>query len=53
MADPPAYPGVPRWVKMSAIIAIVSIILITVMMLSGIGGPHGPGRHLRPMASVA
>lgn len=46
MADPPAYPGVPRWVKMSAIIAIVSIVLITMMMLSGIGGPHSPGRHL-------
>jgi hypothetical protein len=46
MAEPPAYLGVPRWVKMSAIIAVVSILLITMMMLLGIGGPHGPGRHL-------
>lgn len=47
MAGPPSYPGVPRWVKVSGIIALVLVVLIVVLLLGG-GGPgrHGPGRHM-------
>lgn len=34
--------GMPRWVKISGIIAIVLITLLIVLMLFG---DHGPGRH--------
>ena len=37
--------GTPRWVKVSAIIAVVVVALVAVMLLAG-GGEHGPGRHL-------
>jgi hypothetical protein len=38
--------GTPRWVKVSAIIALVLVVLVVVMLLVG-GGPggHGPSRH--------
>jgi hypothetical protein len=37
-------PGMPRWVKVSAIIAaVLAILLVIVMLLSGSG--HGPRRH--------
>ncbi len=45
MADLPAYPGTPRWVKVSGIIALVLVLLVVVMMFAG-GGSHGPGRHI-------
>lgn len=39
-----ASPGMPRWVKTSAIVAVIIVaILIVVMML--VGGEHGPGLH--------
>ncbi len=43
MADPPPYPGTPRWVKVFGIIVIVVVLLVVAMMF--IGGEHGPGRH--------
>jgi hypothetical protein len=43
MADPPPYPGTPRWVKVFGIIVIVAVLLVVAMMF--IGGEHGPGRH--------
>ena len=46
MAEPRSYPGTPRWVKVSGIIAIVLVLLIVVVAFAGIGGPHGPSRHL-------
>lgn len=46
MADQPPYPGMPRWVKISGIILGVMILLVFILLVSGIGGPHGPGRHL-------
>jgi hypothetical protein len=44
---PPPYPGTPRWVKVSGIVAGGLIALAAIIMLAGIGGPHGPGRHMR------
>ena len=43
MAEPPSYPGTPRWVKVFGIIVIVLILLVVARVL--IGGEHGPGRH--------
>ena len=40
-----AYPGIPRWVKVSGIVVLVLVLLVVVMMVSG-GGGHGPGRHV-------
>ena len=34
----------PRWVKASAIVAVVLLLLIGGLMVFG-GGSHGPGRH--------
>lgn len=39
--------GTPRWVKVFAIIAIVLVLLVGFVLFTGVGGPHGPGRHLR------
>jgi hypothetical protein len=36
--------GMPRWVKVSAVVAAVLVALVVVMLL--VGGDHGPGRHL-------
>jgi hypothetical protein len=46
MADLPPYPGTPRWVKVSGIIALVLVLLVGIILLTGLGGAHGPGRHL-------
>lgn len=49
--DHGAPPGMPRWVKVSAIVVGVLILLVVGVMLIGghEGGPgpggHGPGRH--------
>jgi hypothetical protein len=57
MADPPANggtgigpdrestTGTPRWVKVFGVIATVAILLLVILMLTGRGGGHGPGRH--------
>lgn len=44
MANPPPYPGMPRWVKVFGIIIIVLVLLLVIMLL--LPGDHGPGRHL-------
>jgi len=36
--------GAPRWVKVSAAIAVVAALLVVALLLTG-GGSHGPGRH--------
>jgi hypothetical protein len=46
MAEPRSYPGTPRWVKVSGIIAIALVLLVIIVIFTGIGGPHGPSRHL-------
>ena len=45
MADLPPYPGAPRWIKISGIVAGVLILLIAILLVGG-GGRHGPGRHV-------
>lgn len=36
-----AAPNAPRWVKVSAVIAVVLLAFVAVALLTG----HGPGRH--------
>jgi hypothetical protein len=45
-ANPSPYPGTPRWVKVLGIIILILIILAVIALATGLGGPHGPGRHL-------
>ena len=42
--DAPRPPGAPRWVKASALVALVVVLLLVAVMLLS-GGEHGPGRH--------
>ena len=35
--------GTPRWLRVSAIIALVLVVLVVVMLV--VVGGHGPGRH--------
>lgn len=48
LADPPPYPGTPRWVRAFVAIGIILALLVAIALLTGLGGPHGPGRHLPP-----
>jgi hypothetical protein len=41
----PAAAGTPRWVKVFIGIALVAAILVVILLVSGRGGGHGPGRH--------
>jgi hypothetical protein len=45
MADRPPYPGIPQWVKVFGIIGIVVALLVVIILVTGVGGEHGPGRH--------
>lgn len=37
--------GMPRWVKVFAIIALVVGVLLVIILLTGGPGEHGPSRH--------
>ena len=37
--------GMPRWVKITLVIAAVLALIVVAGMVTGIGGEHGPGRH--------
>ena len=37
--------GMPRWVKVFGIIALVVVVLFLILLLTGGPGRHGPGRH--------
>jgi hypothetical protein len=52
MADHESPPSTPRWVKVFLIIAIVLALLFVIMHLTGIGGEHGPGRHMQSSSSI-
>jgi hypothetical protein len=45
MADQSSY-RTPRWVLVTGIIVLGLAILVSIVLLTGIGGEHGPGRHL-------
>ena len=45
MADQPPY-STPRWVRIVGIIALVLVLLVGILFLTGVGGDHGPGRHM-------
>ena len=36
----------PRWVKVFGIIVLVAVLLVVVILVTDIGGEHGPGRHI-------
>ena len=36
----------PRWVRVALIVVGVLVVLFVVLRLTGVGGEHGPGRHL-------
>jgi hypothetical protein len=44
-ASTTAYPGTPRWVKVSGLIVLVLVLLIVGVLVAG-DGQHGPGRHM-------
>ncbi|UOY03087.1 hypothetical protein [Blastococcus sp. PRF04-17] len=44
-----APPGMPRWVKISAVVAGLLLGLFLLLKLTGLAGDHGPQRHLSGM----
>ena len=43
--DDDSPPGVPRWVKVAAIVVGALVLVFVVLQLTGVAGEHGPGRH--------
>jgi hypothetical protein len=44
--EPASGRGMPRWVKVSGLIAAVLVAIFVAAQLLGVGGDHGPGRHI-------
>lgn len=40
------FAGVPRWVKALVLVTAVLLLLVALVMVTGVGGEHGPSRHL-------
>jgi hypothetical protein len=38
-------PPTPGWVKVFGIVGVVLLVLIAFILVTGLGGPHGPSRH--------
>ena len=38
--------GVPRWVRIFAIAAAALFVLVVIVLVTGLGGSHGPWRHM-------
>jgi hypothetical protein len=38
-------PRTPRWVILLGIVALILVLLVGFILITGLGGPHGPGRH--------
>lgn len=38
-------PAMPRWVKVSVVVAAAVLLVLVVLRLTGTGGQHGPARH--------
>lgn len=45
-SSPATRPKMPGWVKVSLIIVAVLVVAFVVLNLTGIGGQHGPSRHM-------
>lgn len=43
--DAGAPPGMPRWVKVAAVVVGLLLLLVLVLQLTGVAGEHGPGMH--------
>lgn len=43
----------PKWVKVSLAVALAAAVLLAIVMVTGLGGAHGPGRHMPPGDAVA
>lgn len=41
----------PGWVRATVAIAIAVVVLIAIVMVTGLGGSHGPGRHMSPSSA--
>ena len=41
----PSESGMPRWVRVSAVLGLLAALLVAALVVLG-GGDHGPGRHL-------
>ena len=46
--DGGARTGMPPWVKISLIVVGVLIAVFIVLQIAGVGGQHGPRRHMSP-----
>jgi hypothetical protein len=44
-SERPSAPATPRWVKMFGIVGLVLLLVIAFILITGLGGPHGPARH--------
>lgn len=42
---PDHYPGTPGWVKALGVFAVIVVLLIAFILVTGLGGSHGPQRH--------
>lgn len=38
-------PGMPRWVKVAAIVVGLLVLVVLILQLTGVAGEHGPGMH--------
>ncbi|TMR99828.1 hypothetical protein [Nonomuraea basaltis] len=45
-------PRMPRWLKTTGIVVGVLLLLFAVLQFTGLGGEHGPGRHM-PAVTVS
>ena len=43
--------GTPRWVKVFAAAAVILVVLVAIVILTGLAGSHGPGRHSAPISA--
>lgn len=48
MAELPPYPGAPRWVKVSGVIAFAVVLLLVILLVTRGPGGHGPRMHAPP-----
>jgi hypothetical protein len=38
--------GAPYWVRIFAIVAAALFVLVVIVLVTGLGGSHGPWRHM-------